>query len=317
VTIWNLCQAYLAADSRLESSTADLAQRAFDCLTQAVGDIRVIDFSFRHAQRFQSWVIDGRRRVTANIYVKAVRPVFRWAINQDLIAEDPFAKLKLFKVPDNPINIYDRPEFLVLLAAAPGILWRARILLAKTAGLRRGEVLNLTNEDVDFGRGIIRIQQKREARTTWRWVAKDKDYRELPLVAELAVLLREIIEQLPEAQPYLMITADRYDRLMKLKRSGALNDRIRRCPDENFAKPFRKIKKAAGLKTGTFHDLRRTCITEWLECGLEPHEAMRLAGHADVDTTMRYYVTVRRSLLDKARKASSQGLAGLPCAQSA
>ena len=36
-----------------------------------------------------------------------------------------------------------------------------------------------------------------------------------------------------------------------------------------------------------------------------PHEVKELAGHADINTTMNYYVGIRESLIDKARGASS------------
>jgi len=184
-------------------------------------------------------------------------------------------------------------------------LWQARLLLAKTAGLRRGEMLNLTIDDCDFGRGIINIQPKRETAYTWRWVPKGKARRQLPMTKDVSARLIELARELAADQPYLLITADRYRRVMELKARGRLADRIRRCPDENFAKPFERIRHRAGVSAGTYHDLRRTCITEWLECGLQPHEVRQLAGHVDIDTTMRYYVTTRESLLDRAREAST------------
>ena len=39
-----------------------------------------------------------------------------------------------------------------------------------------------------------------------------------------------------------------------------------------------------------------------------PHEVKELAGHADIKTTMNYYVGIRESLIDKARDASSAAL---------
>ena len=59
---------------------------------------------------------------------------------------------------------------------------------------------------------------------------------------------------------------------------------------------------------GTFHDLRATCITEWLENGMMPHEVQRLAGHASIDTTMNYYVGIREAMINRARQASSAAL---------
>jgi hypothetical protein len=43
-----------------------------------------------------------------------------------------------------------------------------------------------------------------------------------------------------------------------------------------FARPFR-----AAVKTGEFHDLRRTAICNWFAQGLSEYEIMKVAGHAD------------------------------------
>ncbi len=36
------------------------------------------------------------------------------------------------------------------------------------------------------------------------------------------------------------------------------------------------------------YSLRHTCLTRWAESGMNPYELMRRAGHADLETTMRY-----------------------------
>ncbi len=315
----NLPDAYLARKRGIEQATIDLTRRVFRYLVKAIGDIPLSEFSQRHAESFQTYIIDsGCNGVTANIYVKMARPLFRWAVTQEIIDSDPFARLRMFREPRKLVRVYETGEFASLFESCPDKLWRARVLAAKTAGLRRGEVLNLTVEDVDFTEGVIYVQPKTETRTTWRWQVKDKDVRVVPLIADLAKLLTDLLLELPEGQPYLMLTARRYKWLMQLKRGGRMPPRMQVCPDENFTKPFRRISRRAEVKRCTFHDLRRTCITEWLEGGLQPHEVMRLAGHSDVTTTMRYYVATRRSLINKAREASQTviGATGLEPAAS-
>jgi hypothetical protein len=81
-----------------------------------------------------------------------------------------------------------------------------------------------------------------------------------------------------------------------------------KSPDGNFGRNMQIIFNKAGIKDGVFHDFRGTCITEWLEKGLMPHEVQKLAGHADIKTTMNYYVGIRESLIDRARGASSVAL---------
>ena len=71
----------------------------------------------------------------------------------------------------------------------------------------------------------------------------------------------------------------------------------------NFTDMFGDIKAKAGIKKGTFHDIRRTAITNWFYAGLEITEVMRLAGHSKYDTTLKYYLSVKDDLVDRARQA--------------
>ena len=96
--------------------------------------------------------------------------------------------------------------------------------------------------------------------------------------------------------------------MLKLKAKGLLIDRVRKCPDGNFRRNWEVICGKAGILDVTFHDLRATCITEWFENGMMPHEVQRLAGHSSIETTMNYYVGIREAMIDRAREASSVAL---------
>lgn len=166
----------------------------------------------------------------------------------------------------------------------------------------------MTLNDVDFAKGKVIVQPKEDTKFTWRWVVKDKDIRELPLVDKAAQLLIDIQTELPECQPYLLLPPRHYQYLMSLKARGELKYEVCKCPDGNFGRSWQTIFRKAGIEDGAFHDLRSTCITEWLEKGLMPHEVKELTGHADINTTMNYYVGIRESLFERARGASSAAL---------
>ena len=68
------------------------------------------------------------------------------------------------------------------------------------------------------------------------------------------------------------------------------------------------ILSRAGIEQGTFHDLRRTCITNWFAYGLSEFEVMTMAGHASFETTRKFYLAIRSDLLDRAREASSEAM---------
>jgi len=66
---------------------------------------------------------------------------------------------------------------------------------------------------------------------------------------------------------------------------------------------FDRILAAAGVKTGTFHHLRKTAITNWFYQGLNIYDVMRLVGHSKYETTYRFYLQVKDGLVDRARGA--------------
>jgi len=57
-----------------------------------------------------------------------------------------------------------------------------------------------------------------------------------------------------------------------------------------------------------FHDLRRTCMTRWFANGLTEFDVMKLAGHSDFTTTHKFYLAVRRDLVEKARAAAAAAM---------
>ena len=85
----------------------------------------------------------------------------------------------------------------------------------------------------------------------------------------------------------------------------------------NFRYQFLKILERAGIDLGTFHDLRRTCITNWFAYGLSEFEVMIMAGHASFETTRRFYLAVRSDIIERARKASTEAMNAISDARAA
>ncbi|MHC4212835.1 MAG: tyrosine-type recombinase/integrase [Planctomycetota bacterium] len=140
---------------------------------------------------------------------------------------------------------------------------------------------------------------------------KDTDQRTLPLAEDVLTLLIALQDRRPSGYPYVLVPPKRYDRI-QLIRQGKPKGRkkiwtyedARNSVINNFTDMFGEIRDRAGIKQHkTFHDLRRTAITNWFYEGLKITEVMRLAGHSKYDTTLKYYLAVKDDLVDKARKA--------------
>lgn len=169
--------------------------------------------------------------------------------------------------------------------------------------MRRGELLNLTWRDVNFDRMVVEVAHKDNSESAWEWYIKDTDRRLLPLTEDVTIMLAELQTRQPEGYPYVFVPAGRYEHIQRLRQDGKWSVEAGRCPLNNFTRMFESIRLMAGIKEGTFHDLRRTCLTNWLAAGLSEFEVMNLAGHAKFETTRRFYLAVNDDLIMRARAA--------------
>jgi integrase len=80
----------------------------------------------------------------------------------------------------------------------------------------------------------------------------------------------------------------------------------------NLLRKFKTMCQSAGIDNICIHDLRRLCITNWARQGVPIHVAQKLAGHSDIQTTQKYYLSVSEEDLHRAREVQQKLVAGLP-----
>ncbi len=124
-------------------------------------------------------------------------------------------------------------------------------------GARKSELLKARWEDVDNNRAELRLVDTKAGRTHY-----------IPLSAPALALL----EQIPrvDGNPYILPG----------KREGAAL--------VNIAKPWSRVRKAAGVEDVRLHDLRRT-VGSWLaQAGNSLHLIGRVLNHSNQSTTAVY-----------------------------
>ena len=284
----------------------DIAMRH---LIEAIGDIDYRKVEHQHGERFLQVRLDsGNTLATAQKKIKALKRVFQLAVVRGQLEKNPLAHLQCRKIPEKEIHIYTLEECHRLLKAAGEskwyLNWELLVDMALTTAMRRGELLNVTWSDIDFEKQTVRVAPKCDTHLTWEWRIKDSERRTLPLIDNITKRLVELQKVQPEGYAYVLVPVSRYDRIRVRRRQGRWTLSDGRCPVNNFNKHFEKLQRRAAVDHGEFHDLRRTCITRWFENGLSEFDVMKLAGHSDFQTTHRFYLAVRRDLVDRARRAS-------------
>jgi integrase len=250
--------------------------------------------------------------------LKELKCLFQTAVKRRQLDENPLAHIQMPKYSAKEVHVFAEAECDRIIKAAQDFVdqrrgrtvvrWDLLVLTALCTGMRRGELLNCTWSDMDRGAQTLTVSLKEDTKETWAWLIKDCDRRTLPLTDEVVQMLADHQSRQPEKHPYVFVLPARYAHIrdqLRAKGKWRYSD-SRQMPVPRFNRLFGKILRRAGTEHGTFHDLRRTAISNWLAKGLSEFEVMKLAGHSNFSTTHRFYLRVRDDMIDRARKASTR-----------
>jgi len=168
-------------------------------------------------------------------------------------------------------------------------------------GLRRGEVLGLSWDDVDLDQGVIHVRRqvvRAGGQLHLGPVKTTAGVRELPL---LEIARDALIEH--EAKQLLGNSVSEWDRerLIFTTASG------RPVEPRNIGRSFERIVRKAGVRPIRLHDLRHTTASLLKKLGVSPRDAMVILGHSNISVTLGIYTHVdedsRRDALDRLGQA--------------
>jgi site-specific recombinase XerD len=157
--------------------------------------------------------------------------------------------------------VLSREEVGQLLEATANLKHRALLMIAYSAGLRVGEVVQLRVVDIDEGRRQIHVRSGKGQKDRYT------------LLSEVALETLRVYMRAYRPREWLF-------------------------PGANAGKPltarsaqhiFERAREKAGLqKEATFHSLRHAFATHLLEDGVDIRYIQELLGHSNVETTQRY-----------------------------
>jgi integrase len=214
--------------------------------------------------------------------------VLNQAVKLEVIQHNPFSELSFrADVEDIGGEVYEverrifTHDELEAIYEAGGEFWGAQWRIISNTGLRRGEVFQMPKRNVTKEHVFVEHAPKRGLSV------KSKVGRKVKL-SEGAQEAREII---------LFHTRKSGDQFFSSRVEPVVRDT---SGASAFSKAFRAHADDAGIPDGTMHGLRHTFISMLAnEKGVPLPLVQKLAGHAQISTTMRY-VHETDEQLDKA-----------------
>jgi len=322
VEVQSMTLSVFAADSlaRTGSQIRESTRREYEAtivdFRSVVGNKDFKTVTIKDAESYRQKCLDkGNSPATVAKKTRHLKRFFQLAVERGQLDTNPLQFLKPPRAPKGKIRVYNNDECAKILKTAgefsSPVPWELLIRTAMVTGMRRAEILNTTWRNVNFAEMTIEVAPKENTNETWEWRIKDAERRTLPLTDELTTALARLQNGQPEGHPYVFIPPERYAFIQKLRKQGKWtysDSRLRVV--NNFRRDFISILRAAGIEVGTFHDLRRTCLSGWLTNGLAEYDVMQLAGHSDFSTTHRFYLAVRTDVIDRARTAALTAMSG-------
>jgi integrase len=197
---------------------------------------------------------------SVNRELELLSRIFSLAVERGEMESNPFKGVKKLAA-DNLITRYltaDEEERLLAVLTGRRAHLRPIVLLGLHTGMRRGEILSLQWEQVDFARELIQLLRTKSGKP-----------RSVPMNSVVKATLLEQRERVGNSE-YVFPN----------RRTGkALTD---------IKNAFSAALKKAGIEDFRFHDIRHSAGTRMADAGVPITAVSDILGHADIRTTMRY-----------------------------
>ena len=219
---------------------------------------------------------------------RLLHSMFQQAVYWQMIAYNPASRVRPPKSQKPSINFYDDTQTVALIKALEGeeLKFRVIILLTVFTGLRRGEVLGLEWQDVDFDNSSITVRQASQYVSSIGIYTKDPKTETSKRVISIPDNITKLLEQFKSKQLESKLKAG--NKWIDTNRLFVQWNGSPMHPD-TITKWFKSFLERKNLSPITFHGLRHTHATLLISQGLDVRTVSNRLGHAQTSTTLNIY----------------------------
>lgn len=208
---------------------------------------------FKHERRAGlTWRGTQRTPASVNRELEVLSRIYSIAIDNGMNIQNPCRKVRLLRM-DNQRNRYlseDEETRLMAIFEGRRAHLRSIVILALHTGMRRGEILSLRWNQIDFERSLILVQRTKTGRD-----------RIIPMNSTVRETLAAIRQQAEGNQVF---------------------------PINDVKRSFAYACVKAKIADFRFHDLRHTAATRLADRGADAFQIAAILGHSSIQMTARY-----------------------------
>ncbi len=219
------------------------------------------EFETKSIQEITAWGIEKWKAkkkeevkpATVNRELALLKHMYTKAIEWGKVKENPTKKVKLLKGEVKRVRYLMPEEIQNLLSNCSDYLWPI-VTVALHTGMRKGELLGLQWDQVDFERGIITLLD-----------TKNGERKDIPMNGTVKALLSEM----ERTGPFVFGGQKKRDTL-------------------HVYRSFKEAVKKSGIEDFRYHDLRHCFASHLVMQGVDLNTVRELMGHKGLAMTLRY-----------------------------
>ncbi|WP_158307218.1 tyrosine-type recombinase/integrase [Simkania negevensis] len=223
-----------------------------------------------------------RSPATVVRYLSSLSALFEAAIKEwHWIEKNPVRQIRKPSVSNSRTRFLSMEECQRLIAAckeSKNPYLYSVVVIALSTGMRKGEILNLRWQDIDFEKRLITLEE-----------TKNGKVRYVPIVKVALQVLQSLFEE-------DCVSDFSYNIFPSLNVNRQLDIRT----------AWRFALKRAAISDFTFHSLRHSCASFLAQSGATQRDIAEILGHSDLRMTFRYSHLSAKYLEETLERASEQ-----------
>ena len=269
-TIYTLCDYYVnnVLCKQIQASTLRTYITALNHIKQCDGhDILIKNINLPVAQRYYDEL--DLAITTKNIVLKLLNKAFNYATSNDYVTKNYFVgvikdKQEVSESDTTDVTTYTDAEIKLILDNATNHKLFYTVLAY--TGLRRGEALALTWEDIDFENNTITVNKSVALKSGGTYIkgTKTSKGRVVPINPTLKQAL--------------------------VKHMGIHGNLFDNDIPQSYNNDLKSLCKRLGIEYKGLHAFRHTFATNLVRNGVDIVQVAKILGHDDTATTYKYYV---------------------------
>lgn len=293
--------------NRITEATYGRALGTFNIIKES----SIADIPIQKVEVYQLQDFMNKQKDYANSYIDKIYEmlgsVFKEAIKREIISKNPLLNVLKPKSTkqDKKIDSLTIEEQKAFVAELKTEQYKNIFLLALHSGMRIGEILALTPDNIDFNKKLIHITNTltKDKNGKVKIGEKTKTYesnRDIPITIILEPILKEcMLSYIPNENNLLFCHYNG-----SIISPSTINTQFKKiCKNANIKVITTKKKKGVdsdgndkfvNLKTSLVntHMLRHTYATRCIESGVPAEVLQKLLGHKNISITINTYTTI-------------------------